>query len=91
MLGGKGGVPQDLMLRAAGSLPGLIGYAAIHHLSGDRSLLVSRHPSLLDLACATVGFLGLSASALLILCGAHIFDEVEVSQRWVRLRRPSGE
>lgn len=50
-------------------------------------------PSFIEFLAATVGFLCFSGGASLTALGAHIFDQVEISQRWAKLPPPtsSGE
>lgn len=76
----------DLWLRLAGVL--LLGVAAlaIRMLLGRTS--AATYPDALDYLLATVSFVGASAGAGLLALGRHIFDEVEVSERW--RRRPAG-
>ena len=74
----------DLMLRSGGLAAALVAWCAIRHLAGDYAFPARHDPSLIDALCAATGFLGFSAGAVLGLWGAHIFDRIEVSQRWAR-------
>lgn len=72
----------DIGLRALGSgLCGISG-AAAQRLG---ALSFPPHaPSLLAIMLATLAFVCASAGGALLLCGAHLFDQVEVSARWRR-------
>jgi len=80
---------QDLALRAAGLMLLLIGAFALHRLF---AMAPERHvASLARLGLAAIGFVGLSTGATLAALGAHIRDEIPVSERWERLaQRPPG-
>lgn len=77
----------DLTLRLCGlSLCGL-SFFAIWTLVQVRALPAQASPGAAAVALAAVGFLCASAGAALLTLGHHIFDEIEVAERW-RQRRP---
>lgn len=76
----------DAVLRLSGLVMALVAYLAIRHLAHHHQAQIAHEPALIDFACAAIGFLGLSASAVLTLLGRHIFDQVQISKRWVRRR-----
>lgn len=70
----------DLGLRASGLLLCGIAYTAVSRLS---AMHVS--PQTADVfayAFAAICFLGASAGSALVMLGHHLFDEIQVSERW---------
>jgi hypothetical protein len=76
---------RDLALRAAGLLFLVVAFMALRHMIALVHLRSPHEASLGEMAFAAAGFLGLSAGSTLATLGAHIFDEVEISERWMRL------
>lgn len=74
----------DMALRLSGLVLALVAYLAIRHLAQDYPARRVHQPSPIDFACAAIGFLGMSASAVLTLLGRHVLDRVEISRRWAR-------
>jgi len=70
----------DLGIRATGALLCCIAYVAIANLAAMP--IRSQSVGALAYSLATVGFLGASAGSAMIALGHHLFDEIEVSQRW---------
>jgi hypothetical protein len=72
----------DLGLRALGLLFCGIAYTAISRLC---ALHISDQTiGALTYFLALIGFLGASAGSALVMLGHHLFDEIEVSERWRR-------
>lgn len=72
----------DLALRLGGaSLCGL-SFLAIRTLAQFRSPSLPAPPGVAAFALAAVGFLWASAGAALLTLGHHIFDEIEIGERW---------
>lgn len=70
----------DLALRCGGLVSLLLGGGAL-------TLLVTHHlhnhpPGLAELMLALTGVLALGAGGYLLLLGAHLCDEIQVSSRW---------
>ena len=82
----------DLALRALGLLFCSIAYSAISQLC---ALLISPQTiGALAYSLAMIGFLAASGGSVLVMLGHHLFDEIEVSERWRRRPRnlfPSSE
>jgi len=61
----------------------LAGLAALAASGEAIRLLASNHDATpLAFACAAVAFLGATSGWALLLLGHHLFDSVQVSQRW---------
>lgn len=71
---------KDLGLRAVGALLCCIAYVAIARLAAMP--IRPQSAGALAYGLATIGFLGASAGSAMIVLGHHLFDEIEVSQRW---------
>jgi len=87
---GNRNLGQDLGLRAMGLLLLAIGALAMRHLFAGAPVPHRHVASAAEMALAAIGFLGLSLGAPLLLLGAHLFDEVELSERWRRRPVPVG-
>lgn len=74
----------DLALRAAGVVLCAVSWAGIAELIARTEQAPAHGPDLLAFCLAIVGFLAASAGSGLLLLGGHIFDQVEVSDRWRR-------
>ena len=70
----------DLGIRATGALLCCIAYVAITNLAAMP--IRSQSVGALAYSLATVGFLGASAGSAMTVLGRHLFDAIEVSQRW---------
>ena len=77
---------HDAVLRIAGMLLVATCWLLMRWLVHSANLRAHRDPALLELAAAAAGFLCVSTGSALTTLGAHVFDEVEVSERWVRRR-----
>ncbi len=56
----------------------------MHWLFHAENLRQQHDPTLLQMAGAAIGFFCFSTGATLAAIGNHIFDRVEISQRWAR-------
>lgn len=78
---------RDILLRAAGlvlwACSGLIASLLYNHFG-----TAHRDPALLEFLAGIVGFSCFSAGNFLVILGEHIFDRVEVSERWRRRSCP---
>jgi hypothetical protein len=70
----------DLGLRAVGALLCCIAYVAIAHLVAMH--IRPRSAGAIAYGLATAGFLSASAGSAMTVLGHHLFDAIEVSQRW---------
>lgn len=70
----------DLGLRASGLLLCGIAYTAVSRLSAMH--ISPQTAGVFAYAFAAIGFLTASAGSALVLVGRHLFDEIEVSERW---------
>jgi hypothetical protein len=70
----------DLGLRTGGALLCCIAYVAIAHLAAMH--IRPRAAGALAYGLAMAGFLAASAGSAMIVLGHHLFDKIEVSQRW---------
>ncbi|KQU58810.1 hypothetical protein ASG67_16920 [Sphingomonas sp. Leaf339] len=70
----------DLGLRASGLLLCAIAYTAVLRLSAMH--ISSQNAGAFAYAFAAICFLGASAGSALVMLGHHLFDEIEVSERW---------
>ena len=75
---------RDSLLRGAGVLSLVCGGLLIRWLFNSADLRQHHDPSLIEFAAAALGFLFLSAGAVLTTLGEHIFDQVEISERWAK-------
>ena len=75
---------RDSLLRSAGLALLVLGWLLMRWLFHTPDLHRHHDPSLAELAAAALSFLCLSAAALLITLGEHVFDRVEISERWTR-------
>ncbi|MGH6614645.1 hypothetical protein [Sphingomonas sp.] len=74
----------DISLRAAGfTMLGLAGIS-IHALTALRAGLSQGSPPPWVFGLAMIGFIGASFGSALVVLGRHIFDRVEISERWAR-------
>ncbi len=71
-------------LRLAGAALLCAAWAASTRLWGD----TGHAPRTTDYALALVAFATASAGSVLLLLGAHLFDQVELPQRWTRTPSP---
>lgn len=72
----------DIGLRLCGTMSCGISYLAIHSLMALRLANGQLPEGVLPFFLAAVGFLCASAGAVLLSLGHHIFDQVEISERW---------
>ena len=72
----------DVGLRLGGAMLCGISWLAIRTFVHIRLATLPASPGLLAFALATLGFICASAGSALLTIGHHIFDEVEVSERW---------
>ncbi|WP_380782102.1 hypothetical protein [Sphingomonas sp. R86520] len=72
----------DLSLRVSGILSLAIAATAIHTLAR-----LYPQTGALAFLLATIGFLCVSAGAVLVVVGGHIHDPVRISARWQRAAR----
>lgn len=70
----------DLGLRASGLLLCGIAYTAISRLCAMH--IPPQTAGALAYALAAIGFLCASAGSAMVMLGHHLFDEIEVSERW---------
>jgi hypothetical protein len=76
---------RNLVIRFAG-LALLIGsWLLIRWLFHADNLRHHQDPTALQFGTALLGFFCFSAGTLLTALGDHIFDEVQISERWARL------
>ncbi|WP_174274800.1 hypothetical protein [Sphingomonas bacterium] len=75
---------RDRLLRGAGVAALACGWLALRWLFHVAGLRPHQDPSAFEFAAAALGFICLSAGALLATLGEHIFDRVETSERWAR-------
>lgn len=78
----------DIGLRLGGAALWGLAWLAFRDLAGLHLSQTHANPGVGALALAAAGFLCASLGAVLIAQGRHIFDRVEVSERW-RRRFPS--
>lgn len=76
-------------LRQLGGVLLLLAYAAGRHLVAIAPAPAGNRPPLVYLL-ALVGFLGFSLGGALLVHGHHLFDAVEISERWRRLPQVKG-
>jgi hypothetical protein len=74
----------DPALRAAGLVLIVVAVLVLRHMVVLVHLRPPHDASMGEMALAAAGFLGLSAGMTLTALGAHIFDEVAISERWMR-------
>lgn len=74
----------DIILRLCGAALALLSFLAIRHLCHLAAAHPGAKPGVLELSLAAVGFLGGSGGAGLLALGNHIFDPVQISQRWAQ-------
>ena len=74
----------DLLLRGAGIVSLICGWLLMRWLFHSAGLRLHHDPSLVEFAAAALGFLCLSGGGILTTLGEHIFDHVEISERWAR-------
>ena len=75
---------QDVVLRITGMILVACCWLLMRWLVHSANLRAHHDPSLLQFVAAAAGFLCVSAGSALTTLGAHVFDEVEVSERWAR-------
>lgn len=73
---------KDKGLRFAGLVLLAVAFLAIRYLVDLVPPHSSHEATWIELALAAVGFLGASLGGILVTLGAHIFDKVEISERW---------
>lgn len=80
----------DVGLRVCGLALCAIAYLAIRRLVASPP--GPRRAGLLDYGLAAIGFVSASGGSATALLGRHLFDRVEISERWRRrddvMRRP---
>jgi hypothetical protein len=83
----RNGLARDAALRLAGlallTVVWLVGRLWMHHLHGHPA----NDTSLFELLLGILLFAGASGAVILVSLGRHIFDEVELSERWRSLRK----
>ena len=70
----------DIVLRATGLLLCWVSYAAISRLVAMH--VPPRQDGVLGYGLAAIGFVAASSGGALTLLGDHLFDRIEVSERW---------
>lgn len=88
MVFGGRGVVRDMLLRAAGVALLACCWATLAWLFRHAHPRQHQDPSFVAYMAAATGFLCFSAGAVLTALGAHVFDQVEVSERWARQSWP---
>jgi xanthosine utilization system XapX-like protein len=74
----------DTSVRAGGfAMLGLAGIS-VHALTALRAGLSQGAPPPWVFGLAMIGFIGASFGSALVVLGRHIFDRVEISERWAR-------
>lgn len=81
----------DLFLRLVGVMLLLISAVSLRTLARIHPAPTRLDSGLIDFALAAIGFLGASTGAGLAVLGNHLFDEVEVSERWRSRRDPNPD
>ena len=72
----------DIGLRIGGLLLLALGACAIKLLYAQVHALPAHEASLLEMVIGALGFLGLSVGGVLATLGRHIYDPVQISERW---------
>lgn len=75
---------RGAFLRGAGAVLLAACWLLMRWLSHSATLRQHHDPSSGEFAAAALGFLCFSAGGVLVVLGGHIFDRVEVSERWAR-------
>lgn len=83
-MGRHGSTWGGVSLRLAGAVLLCAAGAAAGRLFGAGAHV----PRAIDYALALIAFAGASAGSVLLLLGAHLFDQVELPRRWTRMPRP---
>lgn len=78
------GLVRDSLLRGAGVISLVSGGLLMSWLFNSVGRHQHQDASLIEFGAAAVGFLCLSAGAILTTLGEHVFDRVEISERWAR-------
>jgi hypothetical protein len=86
MFNDRKGQVTDALLRIAGLALLASCWAAMHWLVQSVHAGPRHQASLLELAAAAIGFVTLTIGAGLAWLGAHVFDRVQVSERWASRR-----
>ena len=79
----------DSLLRVGGLLLLAVSFLAIGTLLRLHAGAEGFYPGLVSAALAAIGFLGGSCGSALVALGHHLWDEVEIAERW-RPRLPRG-
>lgn len=75
---------RDLLLRGAGLCLLACCWLLMSWLFHSANLRQHHDPTFVECAAAATGFLCFSVGATLASLGDHIFDQVEISERWAR-------
>lgn len=75
---------RDVSIRAAGAFCCISAYLAAGELANLRPSTPGTQPAAIAYLLAAIAFLGASLGTALAVLGHHVFDEIEVSDRWKR-------
>lgn len=75
---------RDLSLRIAGALTLGAGALAMRWLFHSVNPHLYHGPAMLPFVAAAIGFLCLSTGTTMVAWGAHLFDQITLSERWTR-------
>ncbi|RVT93266.1 hypothetical protein [Sphingomonas crocodyli] len=81
---GSNRVIRDMGLRLGGAALVTAGVFALGRAEALEKL-GPLHPGIEEYVLAAIGFLALSAGAMLLIMGIHIFDRVPLSSRWANI------
>jgi hypothetical protein len=81
----------DIGLRLGGAALGGLAWLAAHGLIGLHTAQTHAPPEARAVIFAAAAFLCASLSAVLITQGHHIFDKVEISERWRSVPPPDTD
>ena len=79
------GWPIDIGLRLAGLAAVAIALVSFHALARLHGAAPHAAPTAVQYMLAALGCVGTSGGGALLILGHHIFDEVELSERWARV------
>lgn len=77
------GLIRDIGIRMSGLVLGAIGAGAMVVLYRLVNAPPRHEASPIELLIGIAGFMSASAGVTLLALGAHIFDQIEISARWV--------
>lgn len=79
----------DIGLRLIGAVLGGVSWLAVRDLAARHLSEIHSDPGIGALVLAAAAFLCASLGAVLITQGRHIFDRIEIGERW-RVNPPPG-